>query len=76
MMATDQNPETINRIARTRERMAKVKNSQQTTMLTALVLSLVVAGITALALLGTWVAKHSHEFGNKPSYGVEAEPTE
>lgn len=76
MMATDQSPEILERTANTRKRMARVRSNQQTTMLTALAFSLIVAGIVSAALVATWAVKnydHYNGFGNKPKAAAAQE---
>lgn len=63
MMATNNSPESLEHLSATRKRMAAVRGNQQSTMLTALVFSLIVAGVTSLALMATWLSHHSHELG-------------
>ncbi|MDX1970963.1 MAG: hypothetical protein SFY68_00385 [Candidatus Sumerlaeia bacterium] len=76
MMATDQSPETLARVAATQKRIAKVRQAQESNMLTALVFALLVAGITGMALVGTWMSKHAEEIGLTSGSGKTVQQVE
>jgi hypothetical protein len=76
MMATDQSPETLASVAATQKRIAKVRQSQESNMLTALVFALLVGGLTGMALVGTWMSNHAEEIGLTSSSGKTVQQVE
>lgn len=74
-MATSVQPVSLS--AKTREKMASRVSSQSGNMLTALVVSLIIGGISAGALVATWVINHSSELAiNHTSTHVEMQQAE